>query len=203
MKKSLLLIGLFLMLSVMIFAQKLSVTGTVSASEDGMPMPGVTIFVKGTNAGTNTNSEGKFRVLCSSTDVLVFSFVGMTPQEFKVETQTDFIVKMKPDIMQLGEVVVPALGIERDKKALGYALQAIKGSDITQARETNIVNALSGKIAGIQVTSSNGTPGASSRILIRGINSIGVIISLCSLWTVFRLIILPSIPLPQVPVHPT
>ena len=173
MKKYLLLIGLFFLVSVTIFAQKQLVIGTVSASEDGTPMPGVTIFVKGTNAGTNTNSEGKFKIACISTDVLVFSFVGMTPQEFKVGTQTEFTVKMKPDVMQLGEVVVTALGIERDKKALGYALQAIKGSDITQARETNIVNALSGKIAGIQVTSSNGTPGASSRILIRGINSIG------------------------------
>ena len=173
MKKSLLLIGLFLLVSVTIFAQKQTVMGTVSASEDGTPMPGVTIFVKGTTAGTNTNSEGKFKIACMPKDVLVFSFVGMTPQEFTVGTQSEFTVKMKTDVMQLGEVVVTALGIERDKKALGYALQAVKGSDISQARETNIVNALSGKIAGIQVTSSNGTPGASSRILIRGINSIG------------------------------
>ena len=133
MKKSLLLIGLFLLVSVTIFAQKQTVMGTVSASEDGMPMPGVTIFVKGTTAGTNTNSEGKFKITCTPKDVLVFSFVGMTPQEFTVGTQSEFTVKMKTDVMQLGEVVVTALGIERDKKALGYALQAVKGSDISQA----------------------------------------------------------------------
>ena len=97
MKKSLLLIGLFLLMSVTIFAQKQTVMGTVSASEDGTPMPGVTIFVKGTNAGTNTNSEGKFKIACTPKDVLVFSFVGMTPQEFTVGTQSEFTVKMKTD----------------------------------------------------------------------------------------------------------
>lgn len=173
MKKFLLLIWGIVLMTTSTFAQKQMVTGTVTADEDGVAMPGVTVLVKGTSAGTNTNSEGKFKISCMTSDVLVFTFVGMAPMEIPVGTQTTFNIKMKSDVMQLNEVVVTALGIERDKKALGYALQAIKGSDITQARETNLVNAMSGKIAGVQVTSSNGTPGASSRILIRGVNSIG------------------------------
>jgi TonB-linked SusC/RagA family outer membrane protein len=173
MKKCLLLIGWFMLICVSTYAQKQVVTGTVITPEDGSGMPGVTVLIKGTNTGTTTNNEGKFKLSCASSDVLVFTFVGMTPQEVAVGSQTDFTIKFKTEIMQLNEVVVTALGIERDKKALGYALQAIKGSEITQARETNLVNAMSGKIAGVQVTSSNGTPGASSRILIRGVNSIG------------------------------
>lgn len=173
MRKCLLLIGWFVLMSISIYAQKQVVTGIVLAPEDNSPMAGVSILIKGTSTGTTTNSDGKFNVFCLSSDVLVITFVGMTSQELKVGSQTNFSVTMKTEIMQLNEVVVTALGIERDKKSLGYAMQAIKGSDITQARETNLVNALSGKIAGIQVTSSNGTPRASSRILIRGINSIG------------------------------
>lgn len=165
---------IWLLLSSLIgYAQKQSISGAIISTEDNSPLPGVSVQIKGTSVGTTTNSEGKYKISVAKGDALIFSFVGFVTQEIKIANQSEINIKLETDTKVLGEVVVTALGIERDKKALGYALQAVKGSDIVQARETNLVNALSGKIAGIQVTSSNGTPGASARILIRGINSIG------------------------------
>ncbi|MFC0184556.1 carboxypeptidase-like regulatory domain-containing protein [Pseudarcicella hirudinis] len=165
---------IWLLLSSLIgYAQKQSISGAIISTEDSSPLPGVSVQIKGTSVGTTTNSEGKYKISVAKGDALIFSFVGFVTQEIKIANQSEINIKLETDTKVLGEVVVTALGIERDKKALGYALQAVKGSDIVQARETNLVNALSGKIAGIQVTSSNGTPGASARILIRGINSIG------------------------------
>lgn len=172
MNKILLLLWGLLLFTTSAFSQeKLSVTGTVTSAEDGMPMPGVTILVKGTSIGTNSSSEGKFKIACSSKDILVFTFVGMSPQEIPVGSQTSINVKLKPDVLQLSEVVVTALGVQREKKALGFSQQQLKGESLTEARSANLANGLSGKIAGFRVNTSAG-PGAAATIQIRGSSSV-------------------------------
>jgi TonB-linked SusC/RagA family outer membrane protein len=152
------------------FAQERTVTGTVT-DNSGLPLPGVSILVKGTSTGTQTDFDGKFSLVATPTQVLIFSYVGMKQQEI-VASSTTLTVKMADDAVELEGVVVTALGIKRKEKSLGYATQTLKGSETTEARESNIINSLSGKIAGVQITSSSGSVGSSSRITLRGISSI-------------------------------
>ncbi len=151
------------------FAQEKTVTGVVS---DGSgPLPGANVVVQGSKAGTQTDVDGKYSIKAKAGDVLVFSFVGMTETTAKVGSSNTVNVKMQ-DGVKLEEVVVGALGVKRKEKAVGYASQSIKGSTLTEARESNLVNALSGRVAGVQVTNSSGAVGASSRIVLRGNSSI-------------------------------
>ncbi|MDJ1491752.1 SusC/RagA family TonB-linked outer membrane protein [Cytophagaceae bacterium DM2B3-1] len=155
-------------------AQDRTISGSISDQESKSALPGVNVIVKGTTIGTTTNSEGKFQLKVPQENAtLIISFIGYVVQEIPIGNRTTIDIVLVPDVAALGEVVVTALGIEREKKALGYSVQEIKGDQLNQARETNLVNALSGKIAGIQVTGTNGTPGGSSRIVIRGSSSIG------------------------------
>ncbi len=142
--------------------------------KDGAPLPGTSIVIKGSDRGTSASSTGEFSLSAPpSATTLVFSFIGYKPQEMAIGAQTSFSITMVEDASILNEVVVTALGIAREKKALGYSVQEVSGKQMTQARTTNFVNALAGKVAGVQITGSNGAPGASSRILIRGTSSIG------------------------------
>lgn len=142
--------------------------------KDGAPLPGTSIVIKGTDRGTSASSTGEFSLSAPpSATTLVFSFIGYKPMEMAIGSQTLFNITMVEDASILNEVVVTALGIAREKKALGYSVQEVSGKQMTQARTTNFVNALAGKVAGVQITGSNGAPGASSRILIRGTSSIG------------------------------
>ncbi|WP_420153415.1 SusC/RagA family TonB-linked outer membrane protein [Siphonobacter sp.] len=164
---------LLLLSSLWASAQDRQLTGVVTSSEDGQPLPGVSISIKGTAKGSTTNAEGSYQLSVSSGNTLVFSYVGFTSKEVVLGDESTLNIQLQMNANSLSEVVVTALGITREKKALGYSVQEIGGKQLTQARETNLVNALSGKIAGVQVTNSNGAPGASSRMLIRGANSIG------------------------------
>lgn len=142
--------------------------------KDGAPLPGTSIVIKGTDRGTSASSTGEFSLAAPpNATTLVLSFIGYKPQEIAIGSQTSFNITMVEDASILSEVVVTALGIAREKKALGYSVQEVSGKQMTQARTTNFVNALAGKVAGVQITGSNGAPGASSRILIRGTSSIG------------------------------
>jgi TonB-linked SusC/RagA family outer membrane protein len=157
----------------MLQAQTVQITGTITSSEDGNPVPGVSVVVKGTTIGTTTDFDGKYSLnVPSGTTSLVFSFVGLKTQEVIIGGRNSIDVVMETDVVGLEEVVVTALGISREKKSLGYSVQDVKGDEITKARESNIVNSLSGKIAGVQITSSSGAVGASSRIVIRGVTSL-------------------------------
>lgn len=149
------------------------ITGKILSKTDGKGLPGANVLVKGTSVGAVTDADGAFALSAAPNSTLTVSYIGFVAQEIALGNQTQLTISLTEDASQLNEVVVTALGIAREKKALGYSLQEIKGSEITQARPTNLVNALSGKIAGVQVTATNGLPGASSRILIRGANSIG------------------------------
>jgi TonB-linked SusC/RagA family outer membrane protein len=153
-------------------AQAVKISGVVTASSDGQPLPGVSIGIKGSAAGTQTDLQGKFTINANVKDVLRISYIGFTTQEIPVTSNgTTLRIVLQEAPNSLNEVVVTALNISKDKKSLGYAVQGLKSKDISEAKETNLVNALSGKIAGLQVTGSQGDMG-SSRIVIRGETSV-------------------------------
>jgi TonB-linked SusC/RagA family outer membrane protein len=150
-------------------AQVRTLTGTVLSSEDGLPLIGANVVIKGTTYGTITDVNGTFQLSYGGTgDVLEISYIGMETMEMPITDSDTYDVTMNPGAIGLGEVVVTALGITREKKTLGYAVQDVSGDDLNQAKDMNIVNSMSGKIAGVQVTSGGSTVGASSRVVIRG-----------------------------------
>ena len=173
MKRKLLLC--FIMLSAFAIGKswaQSTVTGTVTDPEDGSPLPGVNVLIKGTGTGTITDANGVYSLSAASDAILVFSFIGYASQEVVVGSRSVIDLQLVTDARQLGEVVVTALGVEREKKALGYSVQEVKGDKLAQSKETNIVNGLAGRVAGLTVNSSSGAPGASSRVVIRGNSSL-------------------------------
>lgn len=155
------------------WAQDRTVSGKVTDASSGDGLPGVNVLLKGTSQGVNTDIDGNFKIsVPSDGGTLVFTFIGMANQEVAIGARSVIDVQMEADVRQLSEVVVTALGIERDQKSLGYSVQEVGGDEIIKAGETNIVNSLQGKIAGVQIGGNSGALGGSSRILIRGANSI-------------------------------
>jgi len=150
------------------FAQQ-SITGSVTDA-DG-PLAGVSVAVQGTSRGTQTDGNGSYTISASQGEVIQFSIVGYTTQEVTVGTQSRIDVTLELNTSELGEVVVTALGIERERRSLGYAVQEVRGTTLADARETNVTNALSGKVAGLQVARSSNGAGASAKIVLRGFNS--------------------------------
>ena len=153
-------------------AQTVQITGIVTSAEDGLPVPGASVQVKGTTIGVATNVQGSYTlVVPQSATTLEFGFIGFKTQEVLIAGRTTINIVLELDAIALEEIVVTSLGISREKKSLGYAVQEVKGDDLAKAKEMNIVNSLSGKIAGVQITNSSGAVGSSSRIVIRGNNS--------------------------------
>ena len=155
----------------LVTAQTSNVTGIVMGEEDGLPVVGATVLVTGTTIGTITDIDGKFTLsnLPGSAKTLQISYIGMKTQE--VPIKPDMHITLKSDAQQMDEVVVTAMGISREKKALGYAVQDIKSDELTQAASTSLAGALQGKVSGVDITPSSGMPGASSKITIRGSRS--------------------------------
>lgn len=147
------------------------IRGTITNSA-GTPLASVSVTIKGTTKGTSTDQSGKYSLEASPKDILVFSSVGFFDQEITVGSLTQINVEMQEETKALNEVVVSSLGVKRQKKSLGYAVQEVKGSALNEAATSGLVNAMSGKISGVQITSSNGAPGSSSRVQIRGASSI-------------------------------
>ena len=165
------LLTALLWLSVSALAQ--TITGRVTNASDGSTLPGVTILEKGSTKGTVTDADGKYSLNLSGPQAtIVFSYIGFSGQEVSVGGRSVVDVALKEDATQLGEVVVTALGIAKDKKALAYSVTEVKGSDFTQARETNVANALTGKIAGVNASGLATGAGGSSRVVIRGNGSL-------------------------------
>ncbi|WP_188559247.1 SusC/RagA family TonB-linked outer membrane protein [Hymenobacter glacieicola] len=157
------------------WAQQATVTmqGTVTASNDQQPLPGVNVLVKGTAIGTQTDVNGRFSLPNVPTgSTLVFSFIGYNSQEYKVGAGTTANITLAPDSKSLNEVVVTAYGIKQERAELNYSAPQVKGSELVETRQTNIVNALQGKVAGVSITSSGGAPGEGAAIVIRGGNSL-------------------------------
>lgn len=148
------------------------VQGTVISSEDGLPVVGASVIVAGTKTGTLTDVDGKFSLSVPSGAKLVISYLGM--QQKTVNASGNLRISLDPDNKLLNEVVVTALGVSREKKALGYAVSEVAGSDLLKSRGglSNPVNALQGKVAGLSISSGAGSMGGSSKILIRGNNSL-------------------------------
>ncbi|QXV67554.1 SusC/RagA family TonB-linked outer membrane protein [Mucilaginibacter sp. 21P] len=139
--------------------------------ENGAPLPGVSISIKGTSGGTVTDASGNFTLNAPDNATLVFSFIGYQSQEVAVGGRTIISVKMNPSAKGLNEVVVTALGISKDQKKLGYAVSTVNGDALNKAKETNVALSLQGRVAGLSVGSSNGGPGSSARVLLRGLTS--------------------------------
>ncbi|MEN0052769.1 MAG: SusC/RagA family TonB-linked outer membrane protein [Mucilaginibacter sp.] len=150
------------------YAQNRTVTGTVTAKEDGLPMPGVTVKIKGTQVGTQTNTNGKYSLSVPAGSTLVFSFIVYAPQEVVVGDRKEINVVLVQSNQQLNEVVVTALGVKKSERSIGYSVSTVKGDDLVKSGESNIVEGLAAKATGVSVVSSSGTPGASSKVILRG-----------------------------------
>ena len=178
MKRKLMLLLACLFVGIgLVTAQTQKVTGVVISEEDGQPVVGASVLVKGTTLGTITDVDGNFNLsnVPSSAKTLQISYIGMQTQEVVIKPTLKVV--LKSDSQNLDEVVVTAMGIKRSEKSLGYAVSSVKGDEITKARESNVLNSLSGKIAGLQIAQSSGTVGGSSSIQIRGASSIGSVSS--------------------------
>src|ERR1044071_9898424 len=153
--------------------QERRVAGKVS-NEDGSPLPGVNVIVKSNPSnGTITDAEGNFSVSIASDDAtLVFSFIGLATQEVAVGTQTSLNVTMQENLQTLSEIVVTSFGIEKEKKALGYSVTQVDGDKFTESRAINVGSALTGKIAGVNVSPPATGAAGSSRVVIRGGSSL-------------------------------
>jgi len=135
---------------------------------NGETLPGVSIKLKGSTIGATTDMDGRYSInVPDRNSVLVFTYIGYISQEHVVGDRTSLNIKLEAANTALTEVVVTALGISREKKALAYSVSEVKGDELTQARETNVANALSGKVAGVNVSGNATGPGGSSRVIIR------------------------------------
>lgn len=153
----------------MVLAQTMKVAGTVISAEDNLPIPGAAVIIKGTTTGVVTDGDGGFTLnVPGPQSVLVISYVGMTTKELKAESKMRIL--MEPSSQQLNEVVVTAIGMKKQEKALGYAASTIKNDELVAARSGSVMNGLSGKVAGVNVTNA-GSTGTSQKVVVRGLSS--------------------------------
>ena len=153
------------------FAQSRVIKGIVSSSADNSPLPGVNILIKGTNNATSTGFDGSYTINAENQSILVFTFLGFAPKEVVV-TNGKIDVSLREEAQALKEVVVGALGVKKSRASLGYATQTVSGKEIADTQRSNFITSLQGRVAGMNVTSSSGAPGASAAIQLRGINSL-------------------------------
>ena len=166
---------LLLPLSIMLFAfsgwaQQKSVSGTI-LDENGGPLPGATVLVEGTDRGVSSDFDGNYSIEVSEGEVLVITFIGYADQSITVGSSDVYNVSLAID-NQLEEVVVTSYGQLREKKSLGFSQQSVAGAAITQAKETDISNALAGKVAGIQIIGDTSTAFGNSTIRLRGSDNV-------------------------------
>jgi TonB-linked SusC/RagA family outer membrane protein len=172
--KRVIIFSLFLALSFAAALAQVTVSGLVTGAEDKMPLPGVSVQVKGTQTGTITDINGFYEIAVPVEDaMLVFSFIGMEPREVAVGGRTVIDVEMVSEFLNLDEVVVTAVGITRSEKSLGYKVSTVDNEELNSVRESSVINSLSGKVSGVRINQQSGTVGGSSKIIIRGANSLG------------------------------
>ncbi|MBL4904610.1 MAG: TonB-dependent receptor plug domain-containing protein, partial [Flavobacteriaceae bacterium] len=152
------------------FAQEKTVSGTVT--DQSGTLPGVSVLIKGTTTGTETDFDGKYSIQAKTGDVLSFSYLGYKTIEKTVGTSNTIDVVMVEDSNVLDEIVVTAQGVRREKKALGYAVAEVKSDAIEQRADGDVARILSGKASGVQITSQSGTTGSATNVIIRGYSSI-------------------------------
>ncbi len=171
--RKVLLLGLMLFLSsAVVFAQDRVITGTVTSVEDNMGVPGATVLVKGTTIGTATDLDGKYSIsVPAGSNVLVFTFVGLTSQEVSIGNQTTINVALQPDVQSLSEFVITSYG-DQSKREITGAISSVKGEVFENLPMQSFDRAMQGRIAGVQVTSTSGQPGGALNVRIRGVGSI-------------------------------
>lgn len=172
MKRSLLAGFFALALITSAFAQNRTVSGTVTSGEDGNTLPGVNVIVKGTSSGVSTDLDGKYRIEVPSGGILEFSYLGFLSQEIEVGARSVVDITLQPDLKQLDEVVVTALGFEEDRDQLGSTFSKVGGEAIAQSGETTLLNGLAAKASGLTIQRNSGDPGAGAYIQIRGQSTI-------------------------------
>lgn len=173
MKQILSSLFILLLLCTSVIAQDRTITGTIKGKDDGLPLPGVSVRVKGTTAGTQTGANGQYSIrIPGNNAVLVLTYIGYTTQEVAVGTKSVVNVSLSSDATQLGEVVVTALGIERQKKELGYAATTVTAGTLTNANAVNVANGLQGKVSGLNVTTISSGVNEEVNITMRGIRSL-------------------------------
>jgi len=171
-KLRLLTVLLCLMYSFTVNAQDKTVTGTIVSNKDNLPLPGVSILIKGTSIGTVTNIDGVYKLeLPQDATTLVYSYIGFKSVEMEIGDQSTLDITLEEDAQQLTEVVVTAFGVERESKALGYATQQIGSEDLAENRQANVLNGLAGKVAGVQLSPGAGA-GSGTNVVIRGMTSV-------------------------------
>lgn len=163
------LAGLFL--SIGMAVAQTQVTGTVVSGEDGEPIVGASVKVSGTKTGTITDVDGKFALNVPEGTKLVVTYLGMVPKTVNASVSGAMKIKLDPDNKVLDEVVVTAMGITREKKALGYASQVLDAKDLNTSGTSSLASAMQGKLTGVDIRTSSGAPGASAQIVIRGARS--------------------------------
>jgi TonB-linked SusC/RagA family outer membrane protein len=160
---------LLVLVAQLTFAQERTVSGIVSDNA-GIPLPGVSVLLKGSKTGVQTDFDGSYSIKATPSSVLIFSYVGLTTKEMTASS-TKVNLKMSSNSTELQSVVVTALGIKREKKSLGYATQQVKGDDLTKVITGNLANSMSGKLSGVAIKTS-GNIGGSTNVLIRGVKSL-------------------------------
>ncbi len=154
-----------------IIQQNHRVSGVVTSADEGFGLPGLSIVIKGTNSGTVTDHEGRYVLEASSNDVLVFSFVGFETQEVSIGGRSVIDISMQASMHSLDEVVVTALGIEREERSLGYSVAKVSGEEFTRVAQENFLNSMSGKVSGVTINSTGGV-GSTTSVIIRGATSL-------------------------------
>lgn len=173
MKRLILSLFVFLFVAGTAMAQERIVTGTVKGKDDGLPIPGVSVRVKGAAAGAATGSDGKYSIkVTAGSTALEFSSVGYVRQSVAIGSGNVFNVSLSQDSQSLGEVVVTALGISKEKKTIGYAATTVKSEEINKSAAVSLVGGLQGKIAGATISNTSGSPGGSTKVILRGFSSI-------------------------------
>ncbi len=162
---------LILLFSLSVSSQAVKITGKVTDGKSGLPLPGVSISLVGAKAGTSTDFDGGYSINASVGQSLMFSFIGYKTSRVVLQSGTAN-VKLFEDTEGLKEIVIGAFGLKRNKATLGYASQTISGQEIADTQRPNFINGLQGRVAGLQVTSTSGAPGASAAIQLRGVNSL-------------------------------
>lgn len=174
MKQNLRILFLFsflLFTAQIIFAQEKEIKGTVTSKAEGIPLPGVNVVVQGTTKGALTDFDGNYSLSANVGDVLIFSFLGMSTAQATVENSNVINVQLEEDSQLLNEIVVTALGIKKERKTLTYSAQDVKGDDLTRVKQTNPINSLSGKSAGLTITRSSSGAGGATKVVLRGNSS--------------------------------
>ncbi len=173
MKKILLFIAVLFCSAQILVAQERTVTGTVTSAEDGEPLPGVNVVIKGTSTGTITDGDGKYNVATPSDDaVLRFTFIGLLTQEVSVGNRSSIDVKMKPDARQIEELVITGSAVGQSEKKLSFAVGKIDEELLQEAPAPNVATGLQGKVSGLRVNTGGGQPGRGANFQIRAANSL-------------------------------